>query len=77
MYDQKRFIPIGPDSTIKKGQLAWFVDLDTLIGPFVIIKTRMGGYGANRRKIAILLDIETGTIRSSDRRWLWVPMEIT
>ena len=59
----------------KTGDLVWYIDGATLIGPFHITAVRDSGYGSNKRKLYVLMDTINNAYHYSERRWLKVPME--
>ena len=57
------------------GDLVWHMDGATILGPHHIVAVRDSGYGSNKRKLYVLMDIENQAYHYSERRWLKVPME--
>ena len=57
------------------GDLVWHMDGVTLLGPHHIVAVRDSGYGSNKRKLYVLMDIENQSYHYCERRWLKVPLE--
>ena len=71
MHNHTGLDQIAEDFVIKKGLLVWVLNDVTLSGPFIVVKTRIAGYGRNKRKVAMLLDTQTGFTRECNVQYLW------
>lgn len=73
MYNNTELDQVSADFNIKKGLLVWVLSENSLAGPFIVVKTRVAGYGTNKRKVAMLLDTLSGHTRECNVQYLWAP----